>query len=120
MRFPGVEVGMSQLSQNVTTVTDVTAMSHECHSNVTDVTAIFPQTIENKQSGSKMSQTGCDSSYIKQVRIRNNARAGGRVQVRRVLWRRERIMVYQDTTGRYWWADLRAGKQRPAVVGAYA
>lgn len=111
---------MSQMSQNVTTVTDVTAMSRGCHSNVTDVTAIFPQTIENKGSRSEMSQTGCDTLYKKQMRIRKDARAGGRVQVRRVLWRREKIVVYQDITGRYWWADLNAGKQRPAVVRAYA
>lgn len=42
------------------------------------------------------------------------------MQVRRVLWRREKIVVYQDITGRYWWADLNARKQRPAVVRAYA
>lgn len=47
---------MSQMSQNVTdvtTVTDVTGETSACHSNVTDVTAIFPQTIENKGRGPK-------------------------------------------------------------------
>ncbi len=105
---------MSRVSHHVSAVTGI------CHQNVAHVTAISPQTIENKGSGPRMSQSGCDSLYKKQTRIRNNARAGGRVRVRRVLWRREKIVVYQDTTGRYWWADLSAKKQRPAVVRAYA
>ncbi len=114
---------MSQMSQNVTdvtTVTDVTGMSRTCHSNVTAMSQFFPQTIENKRLNAKMSQTGCDTSYKKQIRIRKGARAGGRVQVRRVLWRRGRILVYQDVNGRYLWADLDAGIQHPAIVRTYA
>ncbi len=40
-----------------------------------------------------------------------------RVHVRRVLWRRNRIVVYQDTIGRYWWADLDGKRQRAALIG---
>ncbi len=63
-----------------------------------------------------MSQQGCDPLYIKQMRIEKTARAGGRVQVRRVLWRQDRIVVYQDMAGRYLWADLDAKKQRAALI----
>jgi hypothetical protein len=41
---------------------------------------------------------------------------GERIRLRRVLWRRDRIVVYQDTTGRYWWADLDGKKQRAALI----
>ena len=63
-----------------------------------------------------MSQMDCDTLYKKQMRVKKDARAGGRVRVRRVLWRRDRIVVYQHMDGRYLWADLDAAIQRPAVV----
>jgi hypothetical protein len=36
------------------------------------------------------------------VADQNTLTAGERVHVRRVLWRQDRIIVYQDTSGRYW------------------
>lgn len=79
--------------------------------------------IENKGSGSEKSQRGCDSLYKKQIRIGAPGIARPstpRKVVSRVLWRRDRIVVYQDMTGRYWWADLEQGKQRPVVIGGKA
>jgi hypothetical protein len=126
---------MSQMSQDVTDVTTchrchrmsrhVTAMSQFSHNNVT---ALLPQSIENNEPGSE-TQQNCDTPYInKPMRIgkRSPERARGsapcgqvRVHVRRVLWRREKVVVYQDTRGRYWWADLESKKKRSALIGRH-
>jgi len=42
-------------------------------------------------------------------------REGGKV-VRRVLWRKGQIFVFQHSDGSYRWADLESKKQRPAVI----
>jgi hypothetical protein len=59
------------MSQGVSLVTAVTGL---CHRKVTHVTAVSPQILENKRSGSKASQPGCDFLYKKQIRIRKNQR----------------------------------------------
>ena len=63
---------MSHLSQGVAVVTAVTGV---CHKKVTDVTAVLRQVIENKESGSNSTELGCDSLYIKNVRIKEKEMA---------------------------------------------
>jgi hypothetical protein len=72
-----------------------------------------------------MAQSDSYTPYKKQMRIRKSAPEGVRGNtpyeeerefVRRVLWRRNRIIVYQHVDGRYLRADLNAHRQGPAVI----
>ena len=65
-----------------------------------------------KNRGKSNTGAGCSVVADKNTAIAG----GGGVHVRRVLWRHESLFVYQDTTGRYWWADLDQRRRRPAVI----
>jgi hypothetical protein len=50
------------------------------------------------------------------VTDKNRARAGGRPYPVRVAWRKERRVVYRDSIGRWYWADLETKEQHRAVI----
>jgi hypothetical protein len=42
--------------------------------------------------------------------------AGGRPYVQRVIWRTGEIVVYRDSIGRFYWANLTTRQQYRAVI----
>jgi hypothetical protein len=51
------------------------------------------------------------------VAHRNTPGHGGAVPgLKRVIWKKDRLFVFQDTAGAYWWADVDRGIKRAAVL----
>lgn len=48
--------------------------------------------------------------------VDKNASGGTGGHVRRILWRRNGIVVYQDALGHFWQADLDQKRQRRALI----